>query len=182
MSKSSTTKRGKKVFKNGPNPQNQPCLSPASSSNEQIPTNPDAKLRNEILEIYLGGYIGGQVVPQGGEERIINRPDPNNGVFPFTTPPRANNGQRDMGPHLSPTAQLPTESLNITGESDPNMTSTCRYHGEQTPESLADSSAGVGPSNVSTKAKLKTTKEWLNRNLARTLFPNKEKYPKNESW
>lgn len=34
-----------------------------------------------ILGIYLAGYIGGEVVPPGKEEKIMNQSQPNNNVF-----------------------------------------------------------------------------------------------------
>lgn len=98
-----------------------------------------------------------------------------------TTPPRANKSWQHMGPHLSSIVHLPTESLHITGESDPDKANTASYLGAQTPENHADSSPGVGRSKISIEPKLRTTKEWLNRHISKTLNFKPGKYPENES-
>lgn len=73
MSSSSKNKGYKKFSKADPSPENQPDLSPTSSSNEKIPRNPCACFSKDILGIYLTGYVDSEVVPQGVEDGIINR-------------------------------------------------------------------------------------------------------------
>ncbi|KAK9911667.1 hypothetical protein M0R45_035563 [Rubus argutus] len=195
MNRGFKSRSGKVLFEEGPNPENQPPHSPATSSNTLPLPCPNAQLSKEILAIYLPKFVKGEDVP---ETRVTTRPNPNNGGYQFTTPPRANRSRRHSGPHLSPTAQIPTESLNISGDSISDMESTAHYPGARTPESHADSFGGVGqdssaevgldssigvvPFSASPLANYNFTEEWLHRKSLKTLEPKKEKFPKNESF
>lgn len=113
MNLGSNSTSGKALFDEGPNPENQPCHSPTTSSNtppnpnktsSNAPPNPTEALSKVMLSIYLPGYVDDHDVP----ENRVTRTNPNNGGYQFTTPPRANRSRRHSGPHLSPNAQLPT--------------------------------------------------------------------------
>ncbi|PRQ48535.1 hypothetical protein RchiOBHm_Chr2g0111781 [Rosa chinensis] len=168
--KRGSSRSAKVLFDEGPSPENQPPHSPASSSN--TPPNPNAQLSKDILRIYLTQFVEGGDVP----ETRVTRPNPNNGGYQFTTPPRVNRSRRHSGPHMSPTAHLPTNSLNISGESNTDYESTAHFSGNRTLESCADSFIGVVPSSVVEIGTSTASPQ------AKPLKPKKEKYPGYESF